>query len=342
MNKVKVGINGMGRIGRNLCRVIVSEYAEHLEIAAVNDLVPTEEIVTSLRRDTVYGAFPSPVVSESPDELLIGSTRVRVFNKKDATEIPWKEHGVELVFDCSGFYLIRERAQAHLSAGATMVIMSAPPKDDTPIFVVGVNDDELTGEERIISNASCTTNCFTPIVKALDVEFGVVSALMSTTHAVTNGQHVVDNFGNERSRSALNNIIPTSTGAARATGKVLKHLDGKLNGTSLRVPVTVGSVVEAVLVVKGTHTTDEVIEALRTQAEHQNRRSVLGKVLYVGDDYQVSADAVGSAWSSMVLTRNAMAIPFDGNTLVKLTSFYDNELGYSHRLAELGIAAMAR
>ena len=338
MKKIKVGINGMGRIGKNLCRVITQDLQDYFDIVAANDLVPAEVVVKSFRRDSTHGRFPVEVKLLAGDEIQLGPNRVKMFAEKDAANIGWGALDVELVFECTGFYLTREKAMAHIQAGAKKVIISAPPKDKTPIFVVGVNDEKMTPELNIISNASCTTNGLAPLVKALDDAFGVASGLVSTTHAVTNGQRVVDAFGSERDRSALNNIIPTSTGAARAIGKVIPHLDGLLNGSSLRVPVDDGSVVEAVIVVKGQHTVDDILTGLQTQAEKQNRRSVLNTVLYVGDDFQVSADAVGSSWSSMVLSNNAMVIPFDGYTLVKLTSFYDNEIGYSYRLADLAIA----
>lgn len=337
MKKIKVGINGMGRIGKNLARVIVRDLQDHFDIVAGNDLLPVDQIAGSLRRDSVHGWFPATVEMVSENEIQIGDNRVKIFAERDAANIPWGELGVEIVFECSGFYLTTEKSNAHLAGGAKKVIMSAPPKDKTPIFVIGVNDQELTSEHAIISNASCTTNCLAPVAKAADDAFGLVSGLMSTTHAATSTQRLVDTIGGAKNRAALDNIIPTSTGAARAIGKVIPHLNGLLNGTSLRVPVTDGSVVEAVFVINGTWTAEQVIEKLQEQAEKQNQRSVLGKVLYVGEDYEVSADAIGSAWSSMVLASNTMVVPFADYTLVKLTSFYDNEMGYSYRMADLAI-----
>lgn len=337
MKKIRVGINGMGRIGKNLCRVITQDLQEYFDIVAANDLVPAEAVVKSFRRDSTHGRFPVEVKLLADDQIQLGPNQVKMFAEKDAVKIAWGDLDVDLVFECTGFYLTREKAMAHIEGGAKKVIISAPPKDQTPVFVVGVNDDEIGPDIDIISNASCTTNCLAPLVKALDDAFGVVSGLISTTHAVTNGQRVVDAFGTERDRSALNNIIPTSTGAARVIGKVIPHLDGLLNGSSLRVPVDDGSVVEAVIVVKDQHAVDDILAGVQAQAEKQNQRSVLNTVLYVGDDFQVSADAVGSSWSSMILSDNAMVIPFSSYTLVKLTSFYDNEIGYSYRLADLAI-----
>jgi len=337
MNKVKVGINGMGRIGKNLCRVITQDLQDHVDIVAANDIVPVAAIAESFRRDSVHGRFPVEVKQLTDHEIQLGFNRVKMFSEQNAANIPWGALDVDLVFEVTGIYLTREKSLAHLQAGAKKVIIGAPPKDQTPIFVVGVNDDQISADMEIISNASCTTNCLAPMVKALDEAFGVVSGLISTTHAATISQRVVDAIGPAKNRATLNNIIPTSTGAARAIGGVMPHLDGLLNGTSLRVPVNDGSVVEAVVVIKGQHPVDQILAAMQAQAERQNQRSVLHKVLYIGDEYQVSADAIGSPWSSMVLSDNAMAIPFDTYTLVKLTSFYDNEIGYSYRLVDLAL-----
>ncbi len=337
MERVKVGINGMGRIGRNLYRAIMTEYADTLQVVAVNDLFDTETIARTLRRDSVYGRFPVDVRALGDDSIQVGEETVRVFRAARPAEINWNETGAEVVFECTGINLTSEATRDHLGGSVDRVVLSAPPKDGTPMFVIGVNDHELSGREEIVSNASCTTNCLAPLVKAVDDAFGIVGGLMTTTHAVTSGQKTVDSAGNERARSALNNIIPTSTGAARAIGKVIKHLEGKLNGSSLRVPVTTGSVVEAVFTVPGRRTTEDVIAALRAGAAAMNLRSPIGRVLYVGDDYQVSADAIGSTWSSMVPGNGIMAVPAGGETMIKITSFYDNELGYAHRLAELGI-----
>ena len=242
--------------------------------------------------------------------------------------------------ECSGFYVTAEKAQAHIDAGAQKVIVSAPMKDESPVVVVGANDDQLAPEDTIVSCASCTTNCLAPIIRALDDSFGVIGALVSTTHAVTSGQKTVDSFGNERARTALNNIIPTSTGAARAMGRVFPHLNGRFGATGLRVPVWDGSVVEAMVLVKGSHKRDDVVATLGKSAAKQNARSAVESVLYIGDRYQVSADVIGTRWSSMVLESTVMAIPVDGGTMVKVTSFYDNEIGYSYRMTDLAVLMM--
>ena len=239
--------------------------------------------------------------------------------------------------ECSRFYLSTAKAKAHLQAGAKQVILSAPPKDDTPIFVVGVNAAQVDPSLKIISNASCTTNCLAPLVKGLDAAFGLKGGLISTTHAVTATQRLVDAIGGPDDRSALNNIIPTSTGAARAIGKVLPHLDGRLNGSALRVPVNDGSVLEATFVIQGQPNSNDINTALQQDAERQNQMSALGTILYVGDDYEVSADVIGSSWSAVVLAKNTLVVPLGQDTLVKLTAFYDNEIGYAYRMLDLAL-----
>ena len=251
MRKVKIGINGMGRIGKNICRIITQDLQEKFEIVGANDLLPAETLAQSLRRDSVHGRFPTDVRVLDDQTLQIGQNKMSIFMERDATEIPWGDLGVDVVMECSRFYLTSEKASAHLEAGAAKVIISAPPKDGTPIYVVGINTDTINPDLHIISNASCTTNCLAPVTKALDSTFGVVSGLISTTHAVTSEQSVVDTIGGAKMRSAFNNIIPTSTGAARAIGKVMPHLEGLLNGTALRVPVDDGSVLEAIFVIQG-------------------------------------------------------------------------------------------
>lgn len=337
MTKIRVGINGMGRIGRNICRVLTQELSDRFDIVGANDLLPTDALAGAMQRDSVHGFFPVAVEVSAQGELCFGTHRVQVFAEKDANAIPWGDLGVDVVFECSRFYLTTAKASAHLHAGAKKVILSAPPKDETPIFVVGVNDDALTADNHVISNASCTTNCLAPLVKALDDTFGLVSGLVSTTHAATSDQTLVDAIGPAKDRAALDNIIPTSTGAARAIGKVLPHLDGLLNGSALRVPVSDGSVLEAVFVVQGERTVADVMAQMTAQAEAINARSATGTILYIGDRYQVSKDVIGAPWSSMVLAENTQVIPFDAFSLVKLTAIYDNEMGYSYRMADLAI-----
>ena len=241
-----------------------------------------------------------------------------------------------MVFECTGFYLNQERSADHLRAGARRVIISAPCDDDTPTVVVGVNHESLTGEEIIVSNASCTTNCLAPLAAAIDRSFPIISGLMSTTHAATSTQKVVDAFGGSKNRATMNNIIPATTGAAKAVGKVLPHLEGKLNGTALRVPTDTGSVVEAVFLIEGHHDEATVMAAMRSNIDAMNKSTILGQVAYLGDYYECSRDCVGEPYSSMI-REDLLAIPVGDSTLLKATSFYDNEAGFSHRMAELSL-----
>jgi glyceraldehyde 3-phosphate dehydrogenase len=204
------------------------------------------------------------------------------------------------------------------------------------MVVVGVNHDTLTGNEQIVSNTSCTTNCYAPLTLAIDKSFPILSGLMCTTHAATSDQKIADTFGGAKNRSLLNNILPVNTGAAKAVGKVLPHLDGKLNATALRVPVNTGSVVEAVYLLEGERTSEEIAQALEANISVINESTLMKQVLYFGDRYECSADCIGSPYSSMV-TPNILTIPSGSNTLAKLTSFYDNEMGYSHRMVELAL-----
>lgn len=336
MGKIRVGFNGMGRIGKNVMRVIMSELSDKIEIVAGNDLVPAAAIASSLPKDSIHGRFPVDVKLIGENVIQIGDNKVTVYAEKDANNIPWAKHNVDVVFECTGFYLSTDKAQAHINAGAKKVIVSAPCKDDTKTVVIGVNHDTLTGSETIVSNASCTTNCLAPLTKAVDMSFKVISGLMCTTHAATATQNVADTFGGGKNRATLNNIIPASTGAAIAVGKVLPHLNGKLNGTALRVPTDTGSVVEVVYLLEGEITKDDIKKAVAANVEKINKSSLLGKVATFGDYYECSRDAVGEHYTSMI-TDEIQVVPSNGNTLVKMTSFYDNEMGYSAKMAELAL-----
>jgi len=216
------------------------------------------------------------------------------------------------------------------------VIVSAPCNDTTTTVVVGVNHHIIKSDDKIVSNASCTTNCLAPMTKALDDSFKVISGLMSTTHAATATQKVADAFGGGKNRATLNNIIPASTGAAKAVGKVLPHLNGKLNGTALRVPTDTGSVVECVYLIEGEHTSEAIVSAMKANIDKMNATTVLKQMAYIGDFYECSRDCVGEPYSSMI-SDEVLVIPQNGTTLVKMTSFYDNEMGFSHRMAELAL-----
>jgi glyceraldehyde 3-phosphate dehydrogenase len=331
----------MGRIGKNVMRVIVENFNDQIEIVAGNDLVSPADIAKGLPKDSIFGRFPVDVSLEGDNVIKLGDHSITVYAEKDANNIPWAKHNVDIVFECTGFYLSTEKSQAHLNAGAKKVIVSAPCGDSTKTVVVGVNHEILTAEDKIVSNASCTTNCLAPMTKAIDDTFKVISGLMSTTHAATATQKVADAFGGGKNRATLNNIIPASTGAAKAVGKVLPHLNGKLNGTALRVPTDTGSVVECVYQIEGEHSANEVMDAMQVNIAKMNASTLLKKTVYLGDFYECSRDCVGEPYSSMI-SDNVLTIPNNGTTLVKATSFYDNEMGFSHRMAELAIVLSSK
>ncbi len=336
MAKVRVAFNGMGRIGKNVMRIIAEQYSDKIEVVAGNDLVSAKEIAAGLPKDSIHGKFPVDVKLIDDNTIQIGQDKVTVYAEKDANNIPWAKHNVDVVLECTGFYLSTEKAMAHINAGAKKVLISAPCKDDTKTVVMGVNCDTLS-DEKIISNASCTTNCLAPLTKAVDDSFKVITGLMCTTHAATATQRVQDFFGGGKNRATLNNIIPASTGAAIAVGKVLPHLNGKLNGTALRVPTDTGSVTEVVYLLEGKHTVDEINAKVAENAKAINSASPSGKVLSVSDYFECSRDCVGESWSSMYIPGNTRVTEAGENTLVKMTSFYDNEMGYSTRMAEMAM-----
>jgi glyceraldehyde 3-phosphate dehydrogenase len=337
MSKIRVAFNGMGRIGKNVMRVILSKLDDKFEIVAGNDLVSAEEIAKSLPKDSIYGRFPADVSLVSDNVIKVGRHEITVYAEKDAANIPWAKHDVDIVFECTGFYLSTEKASAHLKGGARKVIISAPAKDsETHTVVVGVNHDTLKAEETIVSNASCTTNCLAPLTKAVDMSHKIIAGLMSTTHAATSTQRVADFFGGGKNRATLNNVIPASTGAAIAVGKVLPHLNGKLNGTALRVPTDTGSVVEVVYLLEGDVSKETLAKSISENVAKINETSILKQVAYFGDYYECSQDCVGEPYSSMI-TDNLVVVNLGSQTLVKCTSFYDNEMGFSHRMAELAM-----
>jgi len=337
MSKIKVAFNGMGRIGKNVMRVILSQFDDKFDIVAGNDLVSAKEIAQGLPKDSIYGRFPAEVSLKSENVIKVGRHEITVYAEKDAAQIPWGKHEVDIVFECTGFYLTTEKASAHLTGGAKKVIISAPAKDaETHTVVVGVNHDTIKAGEKILSNASCTTNCLAPLTKAVDMSHKIISGLMSTTHAATSTQRVVDFFGGGKNRATLNNIIPASTGAAIAVGKVLPHLNGKLNGTALRVPTDTGSVVEAVYLVEGDVTKEQLAKSIEENVKKMNDSTIMKQVAYFGDYYECSQDCVGEPYSSMI-TDNLLVVNLGGQTMIKATSFYDNEMGFSNRMAELAM-----
>jgi glyceraldehyde 3-phosphate dehydrogenase len=330
---VRVGINGFGRIGRNYLRAARSIGAD-VEIVAVNDLTSSETLAHLLRYDSTHGPFGTPIgVSES--SLVLDSGPIEVLAERDPKALPWDRLGVEVVIESTGRFTDRAAASSHLEAGASRVIVSAPASGVDATFVVGVNDDQFDpAKDFVVSNASCTTNCFVPLVKVLDDAFGVESGLMTTVHAFTNDQNLLDlpHKDLRRARAASVNIIPTSTGAARATGLVLQSMQGKLDGVSLRVPVPDGSITDFTAVIPGEVTVEQVNDAFAAAAGS----GPLSKVLVYTEDPIVSSDIVGSPASCTFDAGLTMVMPSaSGITLVKVEGWYDNEWGYANRLVDL-------
>jgi glyceraldehyde 3-phosphate dehydrogenase len=332
---VRVGINGFGRIGRNFLRAVVDRSAD-VEVVALNDLTSAETNAHLLRHDSTQGRFCARVAVEG-DELVVDDRRIRVFAERDPADLPWKEVGADVVLESTGRYTSRAAAAVHLEGGASRVIISAPSSDADASFVVGVNDDEFDpARHLVVSNASCTTNCFVPMVKVLDDAFGIVSGLMTTVHAYTNDQNLLDLTHNDlrRARAAAINIVPASTGAARATGLVLKKMSGKLDGQALRVPVPVGSITDFTAVVGAPVTVEQGNGAFAAAAAAP---PLEGIVIY-SEEPLVSSDIVGNPASCVFDSPLTMVQPVDEErTLVKVQGWYDNEWGYSNRLVDLAL-----
>jgi len=329
---VRVGINGFGRIGKSFLRALLDQGAD-LEVVAVNDVTTPEVHAHLLANDSILGAFPGQVGFEA-DALIVDGRRIAVLMGKAPAELTWGDLGVEVVLEASGRFTDREKAAGHLAAGAKRVVISAPAKGADATFVMGVNDDTFDpAKDFVVSNASCTTNCFVPMVKVLDDAFGVVSGLMTTVHAYTSDQNLVDSPHRDlrRSRAAAINIVPTSTGAARATGLVLQSMQGHLDGLSLRVPVADGSITDFTAVVRATPTASEVNAAFAAAAD-----GALKGILVYSEAPLVSSDIVGSPASCTFDAGLTMVQGIDATTsLVKALGWYDNEWGYSNRLVDL-------
>ncbi|MEO6987152.1 MAG: type I glyceraldehyde-3-phosphate dehydrogenase [Aquihabitans sp.] len=325
---IRVGINGFGRIGRNFFRAVKEQGAD-IDFVAANDLGSVDTMAHLLQNDSVMGRFNGNVKAHA-DGIEVDGDVVKIFAERDPSKLPWGDLGVDVVIESTGFFTTRDKAAAHLEAGAPRVIVSAPATNADATFVVGVNDDTFDPEKHfVVSNASCTTNCFVPMIKVLDDAFGVEKGLMTTIHAYTGDQALVDGPHSDlrRARAAAINIIPTSTGAARATGLVLESMKGKLDGTSLRVPVPTGSITDFVGNLKQEVTIEEVNEAYRAAAES----GPMAGVLKYSTDPLVSTDIVGTPESCTIDSGLTMAM---GN-LVKVLGWYDNEWGYSNRLVDL-------
>ncbi|MFN3215906.1 MAG: type I glyceraldehyde-3-phosphate dehydrogenase [Acidimicrobiales bacterium] len=325
---IRVGINGFGRIGRNFFRAAKQTGAD-IDFVAVNDLGSLETMAHLLKYDSVHGTFDGTVKAVRGG-INVDGDKLDVLSERNPADLPWGELEVDVVIESTGFFTSRETAGAHIEAGAKKVIISAPSGDADATFVVGVNDDDYDpAKHHVVSNASCTTNCFVPMIKVLDDAFGVEKGLMTTTHAYTGDQSIVDGPHSDlrRARAAAVNIVPTSTGAARATGLVLQSMKGRLDGTSLRVPIPDGSITDFTGILKKEASVEEINAAFKAAAS----RGPLRNVLDYSDEPLVSSDIVGRAASVTFDSGLTMAM----GTMVKVFGWYDNEMGYSHRLVDL-------
>jgi glyceraldehyde 3-phosphate dehydrogenase len=330
---VRVGINGFGRIGRNFLRAARAQGAD-VEVVALNDLTDAATNAHLLRYDTTHGRFGAEVLAEH-DHIVVAGRRIRVLAEREPKALPWEELGVQVVVESTGRFTSRSGAGAHLEGGAQRVVISAPSKDADATFVMGVNDDSFDAARHVVvSNASCTTNCFVPMVKVLDDAFGVRNGFMTTVHAYTNDQNLLDlpHADLRRARAAAQNIVPASSGAASATGLVLPAMQGRLDGAALRVPVVDGSITDFTALVPRAVTVDEVNGAFRAAASS----GPLAGVLEYTEDPIVSSDIVGSPASCTFDAGLTMVMSVDAETtLVKVQGWYDNEWGYANRLVDL-------
>ena len=325
---IKVGINGFGRIGRMVFRAAVENFSKDIEIVGINDLLEPDYLAYMLKYDSVHGKFQGEVSVEG-NYLVVNGKKIRLTAEKDPANLKWDEVAADVVVESTGLFLDAEKAEAHLKAGAKKVIMSAPSKDATPMFVYGVNHQTYAGQ-KIISNASCTTNCLAPISKVLDDKFGIVRGLMTTVHAATATQKTVDGPSKKDwrgGRGILENIIPSSTGAAKAVGKVLPQLNGKLTGMSMRVPTSDVSVVDLTVELEKAASYDEICKAMKEASEGE-----LKGVLGYTDECVVSTDFRGESRTSVFDAKAGIALD---PTFVKVVSWYDNEWGYSNKVLEM-------
>ncbi|MFW6102048.1 MAG: type I glyceraldehyde-3-phosphate dehydrogenase [Chloroflexota bacterium] len=325
----RIGINGFGRIGRLTLRAINQSSKGELEVVAVNDLTDTRTNAHLLKWDSSYGKYPGKLEARE-DSILVDGEEVKVFSEREPGKIPWRDCGVEIVIESTGVFRDAKQAAAHCEAGAKKVLISAPAKNEDITIVLGVNEEQYRPKEQhIISNASCTTNCIAPVVKVLHQNFGVAKGLMTTVHAYTNDQRLLDMYHKDlrRARSAANNIVPTTTGAAKLVGRLIPGLEGKVDGVALRVPVPVGSIVDFVAILEREVSVEQVNQSFRVAAE-----GALKGILEYSEEDLVSTDCVGSTASAVFDAPSTMMI---GDNMVKVLAWYDNEWGYSCRLADL-------
>ena len=328
---VRVAINGFGRIGRNVLRAIAESGRRDIEVVGINDLGPVETNAHLLRFDSVHGRFPGTVTVEG-DSISLGNGKIKVSAERDPSKLPWKELGVDIALECTGIFTAKDKASAHLTAGAKRVLVSAPADNADATIVYGVNHTTLTKEHLVVSNASCTTNCLAPIAKVLHDLVGIETGFMTTIHAYTGDQPTLDTLHKDlyRGRAAAMSMIPTSTGAAKAIGLVLPELNGKLDGSSIRVPVPNVSVVDLKIVAKKKTSAKEITEAM-LRASQQELKGVLG----VTNQPNVSIDFNHDSHSSTYAIDQTKVM--DGN-FVRVLSWYDNEWGFSNRMADTAVA----
>jgi glyceraldehyde 3-phosphate dehydrogenase len=326
---LRLGVNGFGRIGRSVYRVVSSR--QDMEIVAVNDLYTAEQLAYLLKFDTIMGTFQEPIAAER-DQIAVDGHTFRLFSEREPGALPWRELGVDVVIEATGRFRTRKELEPHLEAGARKVILTVPPREPTDvdaIIVLGVNDQELNDACQLVSNASCTTNCLAPVAKVLDDTFGIHSGFMTTVHAYTNDQRLAEAAHKDfrRARAATQNIIPTTTGAAKSVGAVLPRLVGKLDGLAVRVPVPNGSVVDLVVELDRDATEAQVNEAVREAAA-----GPLERILEYSEANLVSSDIIGNPHSSIF---DGLSTRHLGPCFVRVLSWYDNEWGYSHRVVDL-------
>lgn len=323
---LKIAINGFGRIGRLSLKIIFEK--RNMDVVAINDLTDIETMAHLLKYDSSYGVYHRNVtVDKENSEIIVDGKSIKYFSEKDPLQLPWGEMGVDVVLECTGVFLDKKSSEKHIMAGAKKVVLSAPPKDGTPVYLLGVNEKEYKGEQ-IISNGSCTTNCLAPMIKVLDDLCGVEKGFMTTTHSYTNDQNLLDlpHKDMRRARSAALSIIPTTTGAAKTVGKVIPHLEEKLDGIAFRVPTPVVSIVDFICTVQSSKTVEEINEAF-IEASKESLKNILGAT----EEKLVSMDYKMNPLSAIV----DLPLTMSQGNLVKIVGWYDNEWGYSNRLVEM-------
>ena len=323
---VRVAINGFGRIGRLVFRLM--EEDSEFEVVAINDLTDAEQLAYLLKYDTNHRNYRVDEISSKDDSIIVGGRSIKVYAEKDPKVLPWGDLDIDVVFECTGHFTDKDKAMAHINAGAKKVIISAPAKGDLKTIVYNVNHDTLTGDEQIISAASCTTNCLAPVLDVIEKNFGIEKGYMTTVHAYTNDQVTLDvahpkGINSRRGRACAANIVPASTGAASAIGKVIPSLEGKMQGTAMRVPVSTGSVVDLVLELKRNTSVEEINKVLK-----ENSNETLGYT----EDPIVSSDVIGSLYGGVVDSLLTSINEVDGKQLVKIVAWYDNEMSYSSQM----------